>query len=174
MAELVRSRDYVHHFNMATDGIRTPDQFLRNVCAQLIVRYKLPYDELPPDAGRDAGFLDVLLRDTAAAATAQDDLPVVLVVDALDEAEEPSGPDYRAGVNRLKLPATLPDGVVVVATIRTGVPDLLTMARRAEPISLRWDDPLNLADVRSVHRTVPRPARRGDARSLGGVGNDRT
>ena len=149
MAELVRSRDYVHHFNVATDGIRTADQFLRNVCAQLIVRYNLPYGELPPDAGRDAGFLDILLRDTAAAAAIHDDLPVVLVVDALDEAEEPSGPDYRAGVNRLKLPATLPDGVVVVATIRTGVPDLLTVVHRAEPISLRWDDPLNLADVQS-------------------------
>jgi hypothetical protein len=153
MAELVRIRDYVHHFNVATDGIRTPDQFLRNVCAQLIARYKLPYDELPPDAGRDAGFLDVLLRDAVVTAAAQDDLPVVLVVDALDEAEEPYGPDYRAGVNRLKLPATLPDGVVVLASIRTGVPDLLTVARRAEPTRLRWDDPLNLADVQTYTET---------------------
>jgi hypothetical protein len=149
MAELVRTRDYVHHFNVATDGIRAPEQFLRNVCAQLIARYKLPYDELPPDAGRDTGFLDVLLRDAAAAAEVQDDLPVVLVVDALDEAEEPSGQDYQAGVNRLKLPAMLPDGVVVIASIRTGVPDLVTVARRAEPIALRWNDPLNLADVRT-------------------------
>jgi hypothetical protein len=150
MAELVRTRDYVHHFNVATDGIRTPDQFLRNVCAQLIVRYKLPYSELPPDAGRDAGFLDVLLRDATAAAAVQEDLPVVLVVDALDEAEEP---DTHAGVNRLKLPATLPGGVVVVVSIRAGVPDLLTVADRAEPIGLRWDDPRNLADVQKYTET---------------------
>jgi hypothetical protein len=149
MAELVRTRDYVHHFNVATDGIRTPGQFLRNVCAQLIVRYKLPYDELPADTGQDAGFLDVLLRDAVTVAAAQGELPVVLVVDALDEAEEPSGRDYPAGVNRLKLPARLPDGVVVVASIRTGVSDLLTVARRAEPIPLRWNDPRNLADVRT-------------------------
>jgi hypothetical protein len=153
MAELVRTRDYVHHFNVATDGIRSADQFLRNVCAQLIVRYKLPYDELPADAGRDTGFLDVLLREAVTAATAQDDLPVVLVVDALDEAEEASGEELKNGVNRLKLPRVLPDDVFVVASIRTGVPDLLTVDRRAELIELRENDPRNLADVRIYTET---------------------
>ncbi|MGY1776809.1 ATP-binding protein [Geodermatophilus sp. SYSU D00804] len=153
MAELVRTRDYVHHFNVATGGIRTADQCLRNLCAQLIVRYELPYTELPPDAGRDAGFLDVVLRDAVSAATARDDLPVVVVVDALDEAEEPSGGEYKAGVNRLKLPATLPDGVVVVASIRAGVPDLLTVDRRAKPIEIDEDDPRNFADVRTYVET---------------------
>lgn len=148
LAELVRARDYVHHFNVATGGIRTADQFLRNVCAQLIVRYRLPYQELPADAGLDTGFLDEVLRAAVRSARADHELPIVVLVDALDEAEAPAGPDLRAGVNRLKLPASLPEGVVLLASIRPGVPELLTVSRRAEPIRLRHDDPRNEADVR--------------------------
>jgi hypothetical protein len=149
MAELVRTRDYVHHFNVATDGIRTPDQFLRNACAQLIQRYDLPHDELPPHAGQDPGLLDLLFHEAVAVAEAQGELPVVLVVDALDEAKEPSADDREEGVNRLLLPHALPDHVYVVATIRTGVDDVLSVARRAEPIELREDDPRNRQDVRT-------------------------
>jgi hypothetical protein len=47
----------------------------------------------------------------------------------------------------------LPDGVVVVASIRTGVPDLLTVTDRAEPIGLHWDDPRNLADAQKYTET---------------------
>jgi len=36
-------RGYVHHLNIATGNIRTARQFLQNVCAQLILRYDLPY-----------------------------------------------------------------------------------------------------------------------------------
>jgi hypothetical protein len=141
MAELVRTRDYVHHFNVATAGIRSADQFLRNVCAQLIVRYDLPYRELPASAGLDSGFLDDVLR--LVVGRPGQERPTVLLVDALDEAEAPAGPELRAGVNRLKLPASLPDGVVVVASIREGVPAGLA----ATEIHLRHDDPRNAADV---------------------------
>jgi hypothetical protein len=146
MAELVRRRDYVHHFNVVTSGIRTAEQFLRNVCAQLIQRYELPYPELPADAGQDGAFLDVLLHDSVAAAEATGELPVVVVVDALDEAQEPA--DASAGVNRLCLPEALPDYVYVVATIRTGVDELLWVKRRAEPLVLDETDARNLADLR--------------------------
>lgn len=144
MAELVRARDYVHHFNVATGGVRTAGQFLRNVCAQLILRYELPYQELPADAGLDNNFLDIVLRASVSAASAEGDLPLVVAVDALDEAEEP-----HEGMNRLLLPRDLPNGVYVVATIRHGVDDLIDVARRAHPIEMRDEDPLNIADIRA-------------------------
>ena len=37
----VKDRACVHHFNVAPLGIRSPQAFLANVCAQLIVRYGL-------------------------------------------------------------------------------------------------------------------------------------
>lgn len=150
LAEMVRLRGYVHHFNVATSGIRQADQLLRNLCAQLIVRYRLPYAELPADAGSDSDFLDRLLREAAAR---EAERPVVVVVDALDEAEPPSNQELQAGVNRLKLPADLPDGVLVVASIRQNVPDLLTVTHRAEPIVIAADDPRNLSDVRTYVST---------------------
>src|SRR5262245_6455478 len=36
-------------FNTCSQGIGRADQFLANVCAQLIARYDLPYPALPPE-----------------------------------------------------------------------------------------------------------------------------
>ena len=43
VGQLVKDRALVHHFNVAPLGIRSPQAFLSNVCAQLIVRYGLDY-----------------------------------------------------------------------------------------------------------------------------------
>src|SRR5207253_1763555 len=75
----------VQVFNVAPLGIRSPQAFLANVCAQLIVRYGLDHSSLPPEATQDGGFLSRLLAE-AAAETAN--RPIVVAVDALDEAED--------------------------------------------------------------------------------------
>ena len=100
-AELIRSRNYVHHFNIATDGVRETRLFLPNVCAQLIERYGLPYETLPRHAEVGSAQLTALLDEAAGVAREDGDLPVVIVVDALDEAETP---DPATGENRLALP----------------------------------------------------------------------
>ena len=41
MAHLVKADQCGHHFVVSTQGINRADQFLENVCAQLIARYKL-------------------------------------------------------------------------------------------------------------------------------------
>jgi hypothetical protein len=110
--QLVKLRGYVHHFNIATQNIRSARDFLGNVCAQLIVRYKLAHQTLPPAATQDSGFLSQLLGEAAAKAGGQ---PVVIVVDALDEAEDAGLP---AGANRLLLPPSLPEGVFLIVTSR--------------------------------------------------------
>jgi hypothetical protein len=136
-------RGYVHHFNIATANIRSARQFLENVCAQLILRYDLPHDTLPRQAGEDGGFLAQLLSEAADAARDRGQLPVVLVVDALDEADQAAA---GSGANRLFLPRTLPSGVFVIATTRDRADPELLLDTEAD-IWIREDDPANKKDV---------------------------
>lgn len=140
---LVLRGSYVHHFNIAPDNIRSPRQFLENVCAQLIVRYGLDHPALPPQAGEDSGFLSQLLTEAADQARQRDELPVVVVVDALDEAEDTG---LAPAANRLYLPRALPAGVFFVLTTREEADYRLDVDNETE-IWLRDDDPANEQDV---------------------------
>src|SRR5262249_43765350 len=116
MSELVKTRGYVHHFNISLQNINTTRDFLGNVCAQLIVRYGLPQAKLPDTALKDSGFLVQLLVQAAAKSAGQ---PVVVLVDALDEAEPSQQPGIGARrPNRLLLPQTLPEGAYFIVTTR--------------------------------------------------------
>lgn len=141
MGQLVKKHGYVHHFNIAAQNIRTPRDFLTNVCAQLIVRYELDYPTLPPETDRDSSFLTKLLTE---AAEKVGDKPVVVLVDALDETEDVGLPP---DANRLFLPPTLPDGVFfIVSTREEHDPRLAVDARK--DLYLKDDDPKNQEDVR--------------------------
>lgn len=142
-AMLVLRGSYVHHFNIAPENIRSPRQFLENVCAQLIVRYGLDHPRLPPQAGEDSGFLSQLLTEAADRARQRGNLPVVVVVDALDEAEDTG---LAPSANRLYLPRALPAGVFFVLTTREEDDYRLDVDNESE-IWLRDDDPANEQDV---------------------------
>lgn len=102
---------YARHFNVLTAGVNTPDAFLKNICAQLIGAYGLPYDRLDNRAAYDSGFLTELLDRSVRASTET----VVVLVDALDEALTPVGAE-----NPLYLPSWLPDGCRFIVTVRKG------------------------------------------------------
>jgi hypothetical protein len=138
-AALVARRGYVHHFNIAPENIRTARQFLENVCAQLIVRFRLDHTALRPNAGEDSGFLSQLLAEAAARAEG----PVVVVVDALDEVEDTGLP---AAANRLLLPRVLPPDVFFVLTAREEDDYRLDVDHEAT-IWVREQDPGNQEDV---------------------------
>lgn len=142
VGQLVKNRALVHHFNVAPLGIRSGQAFLSNVCAQLVVRYGLDYGALPPEATQDGGFLSRLLVEASAQ---PENLPIVIAVDALDEAEDVGLP---SGANRLFLPPSLPTGVYVVVSTREEWDYRLSVDRRWD-IYLRDDDPRNLDDVRA-------------------------
>jgi len=142
-AALVLRHGYVHHFNIASANLRTPRQFLESVCAQLIVRYDLPHKELPPSVGEDGGFLSELLAEAADVAASRSELPLVIVVDALDEASVSTD---SPGANRLYLPSTLPPGVFVVVTTREQDDIRLRVDHQSE-IWIRESDPANTEDV---------------------------
>jgi hypothetical protein len=95
-----------------------------------VVRYGLDHSALPPEATHGGGFLSRLLSE---AADEPENLPLVVGVDALDEAEDAG---LASGANRLFLPPSLPAGVYFVVSTREHVPaagHLPARRRPAEP-----------------------------------------
>ena len=149
LSQMVKTRGYVHHFNIAPQNIRSTRAFLENVCAQLIVRYQLDHATLPPEASEDSAYLGQLLAEAVAS---NDDEPVVVLVDALDEAEDVG---LAANANRLFLPQVLPPRVFIVMTSREQIDYRLDVDQR-DDIYVRDDEPQNLDDVRSYIRNFLR------------------
>jgi hypothetical protein len=115
---LATTRGYACHFTRLPGGQDTSNA-IRNLGAQLITRLGLeefaPSGALPSAAGQPHWLQKVITAAAACQQTEQPGIPLVLVVDGLDEANPASGPP-------LGLPPTLPDGVFVVATLRAGFP----------------------------------------------------
>jgi len=152
-AHVVREHQALHHFNVSAMGIVRPDQALENLCAQIIARFQLDQPYLPVNAGRDGSLLDKLLRQAAERLTGS---KLVIVIDALDEAQMPA--DVR-GTNAIYLPSSLPLGVYFVLT-RRPQPVLLETApgTSLEVFALGADLPANQADVRAyLHQQATRP-----------------
>jgi len=147
MAQLVKSHGLsVYHFNIATDGINTLQQFLENVCARLIVAYELPYSSLPEGYNESGAFLRVLLAEASKKLGKGERL--VIPVDALDEV------DQQRGGGNLFLPQSLPDNVFIVVTSRRGTESRLSVMDQY-PLDLEDHREDNLADAkRHVERQV--------------------
>lgn len=152
IAEMVRREKAVHHFNIQSAGIRTPQQFLRNVCAQLIATYGLDYSSLPSDATEGSAFLNALLGKVAGRLRPAE--KALLLIDALDESDLGS---LTPGANALYLPSILPPSVYLVLTTR--FKDLpLRLEGRPGEIKIHQDRPENLDDIREyVENHLPRP-----------------
>jgi hypothetical protein len=140
MAKLVNDRGYVHHFNIASQNIRSTRVFLENACAQLIDRYELEIDEIPHRAFEDSGFMMQCLGEAAADPKNH---PIVLAVDALDESDRLG---LAATVNVLYLPSSLPEGVYVVVTTRP-LDDLRLSVAQVQVLDLEADSEGNLQDI---------------------------
>lgn len=142
-AWLTRSHGAPSHFTRRYKG-RMAATALRNLAVQLIARYGLanrfaPDGTLPSTAGEPGWFYQVL-RSAAETATSAGE-HVMIVVDGLDEAEHIDG-DLPLG-----LPATLPRGVFVVATCRTGT-DLPQLRRPCTVLRIDARAAANTRDLR--------------------------
>jgi len=140
MAKLVNDRGYVHHFNIATQNIRSRQSFLENACAQLIARYRLKHEELPSNATDDGGFLVKCLEEATAN---HGNHPVVLAIDALDESDRLG---LAPTVNSLYLPEDLPEGAYIAVTTRHLAELRLHVAQR-QILDLEADSEGNLRDI---------------------------
>ncbi|HET9894563.1 MAG TPA: AAA family ATPase [Streptosporangiaceae bacterium] len=159
LAKLVRERDLIHHFNSVLIGITSREHFLRNVCAQLILRYELSDERLPADATSHSGvLLDLLSR--AAARSDQ----VLVAIDAIDEAVAAENAE-----NRLFLPPSLPPGVFFVVTMRDPE-DVELYVDEPRHLPLLEADAENQADVREYIAAFLKRHRRAMSRRLGELG----
>jgi len=142
MAELVKRKQLPHHFNVRQEGIQRPDQFLRNISAQLIATYGLEPSPLPPDATQSTRFLNSLLDKVAS--RLQPGEKAAFLVDALDETDLSL---LSPGANALYLPVSLPPGLFVLVSTRRGeLP--LRISCEQESLEIGQDSPYNLADIR--------------------------
>ena len=142
LAKYVEDTGCIAHFNVQLQGLNRSDQFLESVCRQLVDRYDLPYDSLPPNVARDGEFLSQLLDEIAAQRNGE---AIVIAVDALDEVDSGS---YRDG-NILYLPPHIPDGVYFVLTNRRDVTVPLTIYAPQRMINLSDYGTDSQRDVRS-------------------------
>ncbi|GAA4260452.1 hypothetical protein GCM10022255_089160 [Dactylosporangium darangshiense] len=140
IANLVRHRSYVHHFNVAAMGVNSFEQFLGNVCAQLVARYDIRTTATVSDFRRDGAALSELLREAGTKAAAAGER-LVVAVDAIDEVGDPG-----AGRNVLFLPPDLPQSVYFVLTVR---PDELAL-RTSAAYSKFTIDPLSADNRRDA------------------------
>ncbi len=107
------------HFNIQSQGIVTPAQFLENICTQLIHGYNLDYSRLPERATEDGNVLARLLAEAADKLAPGKKL--VVVVDALDEVDATG---QSKGSNLLYLPDSLVDKVYFILSKRPKELDL--------------------------------------------------
>lgn len=163
-AQLVKTRGYVHHFNIRAQGINTASAFLKDVCAQLIAVYKLPYTAATAEdaqAGQNSNFLDKLLREVANKLHGE---KAIIVVDGLDEVDTVA---LTPGVNPLYLPIILPDGIYIFATMRKETVEP-RLECRSESYLIHHDSEVNTADVREyIQLALSRPGIRAYIASQG-------
>jgi hypothetical protein len=144
-AELVRQYGYPHHFNSrANRDSNRAEHFLENLCAQLILHYRLPYANLPPEATRGPRFLQDLLRQVSERLEEGD--KALIVVDALDEVR---GYEPALGGNLLDLPVHLPRGIFFLLTGRPEEDLPLTVRVPFRPVPIDPKSEENRHDIES-------------------------
>jgi len=143
LAKYLQNSGCIAHFNQSLQGPNRADQFLENVCHQLIERYQLTYDSLPSNAKQDGEFFGQLLDEIAKQRNGE---KVIIAVDALDEVDTNS---YRDAANILYLPSYLPDGVYFILTRRRDVEVPLTSFTPMQTLSLLDYQTYSERDVRT-------------------------
>ncbi len=145
-AHLVGTRPWLHHFTRLPGG-RSPVAARKSLAAQVIARWKLhdwaPGGMLPAAADRSDWFDRLLFAAAHIRNESEPSVPIVLVVDGMDEAELSA-----EGGLPLGLPASLPDGVFIVATSRFGIDRALHAVRHpADWLKIEVEGTDNLRDM---------------------------
>jgi hypothetical protein len=109
LAEAARRKGWNHHFALRNRNEGTTACCLSNLAAQLCDRFALAQEEPSSGTGYDSGAFERVLARVADQRGPGEE-PVVIVVDALDEAED------RLEGNPLALPPFLPRGIVLLVS----------------------------------------------------------
>lgn len=134
-AQIARRHAAAAFFFSAPEGYTSRERCLRHLCAELIGRFSLPHPHLPERAGHDWNFLLTLLEE----AREKGGEPLLLVIDAVDEAGDAAG--------ALLAPDRLPAGVHVVLTSRTALPIAPRAGTQLHTLRIDADDTRHRADM---------------------------
>ena len=105
-AKAVRERSYYHYFFQRSSRYRSFAEILRS---QMQIRLKCQLEPIPEDRTEERAYVSRLFR-LLSEESKREGVPVVIVVDALDE-----DPNYRSG---LPFPLELSQGIFVLTTER--------------------------------------------------------
>lgn len=123
IAEYVKQKACIAHFNSRATGIISLRDFLDSILSQIIAKYSLPYhfDEIPQRFKENSRFLIQLLDEVVGKAP---DEKIVIAVDALDEVEM----RIQNTSNILQLPTHLPKNIYFILSSRRQKVNLVTHA----------------------------------------------
>jgi Ca2+-binding EF-hand superfamily protein len=142
LAWLIRKGNYIHHFIELSPGQKEVYKGIENLAAQLILRYKLDYESLPPNSSTP-NYLYKLLNECCKKKQSHE--KIILVVDGLDEAGMPEGQ------NVLGLPSTLPKDVYFIVSMRVGTLVTLSVEMKNRYVCYLHEKRLeNLSDMREL------------------------
>lgn len=146
-----KNPDCIYYFNVRSDSQNRADQFLDNVCHQLIYRYQLGEDSFSKGANEDGDVLKELLQTVSEKLSGGEKL--IIVVDALDEVDLNS---QTEGANVLYLPRYLPKNVYFFLTRRDeeAVKSRLLIEAPAKTLYLKDYSEKSKQDIRAYIRLL--------------------
>ncbi|MEH1921861.1 AAA family ATPase [Nostoc sp.] len=106
LAKYVTNNPQVIYYNAELEGKNRADEFLRNICTQLINQYSLNYTSLPDNATEGSWFFSSILQQISDELEPHQKL--IIAIDGLNCIDRNSQPP---GTNLFYLPRYLPDKV---------------------------------------------------------------
>ncbi|MEH2464380.1 ATP-binding protein [Nostoc sp.] len=113
LAKFVTNNPQVIYYNAELEGKNRADEFIRNICTQLINQYSLNYTSLPDNATEGSWFFSSLLQQISD--ELEPDQKLIIAIDGLNCIDRNSQPP---GTNLFYLPRYLPDKVYFLLTRR--------------------------------------------------------
>ena len=113
LAKYVTNNPQVIYYNAELEGKNRADEFLRNICTQLINQYSLNYTSLPDNATEGSWFFSSLLQQISDELEPHQKL--IIAIDGLNCIDRNSQPP---STNLFYLPRYLPDKVYFLLTRR--------------------------------------------------------
>ena len=136
----------LHFFANVQQNLTQAATCLKHLCASLIIRFQLPYHDLPDRAGETPDFLNNLLKQAAKQTriSVQQHKPLCIVIDACDEFDIS---DPRRPI--LPLPLQLPPNVFIVLTYRPGTKPFSSAAVAVQEYTIEASNDQQLAAIES-------------------------
>ncbi|MEH2459655.1 AAA family ATPase [Nostoc sp.] len=113
LAKYVADNPQVIYYNAELEGKNRANEFLVNICTQLINQYSLNYASLPDNATEGSWFFSSLLQQISD--ELEPNQKLLIAIDGLNCIDRNSQPP---GTNLFYLPRYLPDGVYFLLTRR--------------------------------------------------------